>query len=117
MIGLTRKQRELYDFIAARVVEKGVAPSISEMTAALRLSATSKSHVREMLLALEERGYIRRLPHKARAIEIIQQDGAGDLVTLHPEVRSAALDYARRTHTTLSAVIREAVREYVGKAA
>lgn len=115
MMGLTSKQRALYDFIAARIAERGVAPSYSEMTAAM--GCASKGHVGEALDRLEERGCIRRLPGRARAIEIIPQDGPGDAVRLHPEVRAAAVEYATRTHTSLSTVISEAVAAYLGKAA
>lgn len=109
MIGLTAKQRELYQFIAATIAEKGVAPTFNEMCAAIGL--VSRSSVSQFIGGLEDRGCIRRMPYRARAIELVPQ---GDSIQLRPEVRAAALEYARRTHTTLSVVLREAIEAYVG---
>jgi len=67
---LTRKQLELLDFIQKRVAADGVPPSFDEMKAALDLK--SKSGIHRLITALEERGFIRRLAHRARAIEIVR---------------------------------------------
>ena len=67
---LTRKQRDLLDFIHTRVQRDGVPPSFDEMRDALDLR--SKSGIHRLITALEERGFIRRLPHRARAIEIVR---------------------------------------------
>src|SRR5450631_4894583 len=67
---LTKKQSELLRFIHERLKETGVPPSFDEMKDALDLR--SKSGVHRLIIALEERGFIRRLPHRARAIEIIK---------------------------------------------
>jgi repressor LexA len=67
---LTRKQLELLEFIHKRVSRDGVPPSFDEMKDALSLR--SKSGIHRLISALEERGYIRRLPHRARALEIIR---------------------------------------------
>lgn len=67
---LTSKQKELLTFIHARLQETGVPPSFDEMKDALALQ--SKSGVHRLIMALEERGFIRRLPHRARAIEVIK---------------------------------------------
>jgi len=67
---LTTKQKELLVFINERLQETGVPPSFDEMKEALNLQ--SKSGVHRLIIALEERGFIRRLPHRARAIEIIK---------------------------------------------
>ena len=67
---LTRKQRDLLDFIHTRVQRDGVPPSFDEMREALDLR--SKSGIHRLIMALEERGFIRRLPHRARAIEIVR---------------------------------------------
>jgi repressor LexA len=67
---LTRKQFELLKFIHERLKESGVPPSFDEMTDALDLR--SKSGIHRLITALEERGYIRRLPNRARAIEVIK---------------------------------------------
>lgn len=67
---LTRKQLELLTFIKARTEADGVPPSFDEMKEALDLR--SKSGIHRLITALEERGFIRRLAHRARALEIIR---------------------------------------------
>lgn len=69
MIGLTPKQSECFSFIKAKVDETGIAPTVSEIAEHLRLA--SKSGVIRLLDALEDRGYIRRMEKRARAIEIV----------------------------------------------
>jgi repressor LexA len=65
---LTRKQHELLMFIHERIKEQGVSPSFDEMKEALGLA--SKSGIHRLITALEERGFLRRLPHRARALEV-----------------------------------------------
>ena len=67
---LTRKQYELLMFIHERLKEAGVPPSFEEMKEALDLR--SKSGIHRLVTALEERGFIRRLPHRARALEVVK---------------------------------------------
>jgi repressor LexA len=67
---LTRKQLELLMFINERLKESGVPPSYDEMKDALDLR--SKSGIHRLITALEERGFIRRLPNRARALEVIR---------------------------------------------
>jgi repressor LexA len=67
---LTTKQRELLMFIHERIKESGVSPSFDEMKEALDLA--SKSGIHRLITALEERGFIRRLAHRARALEVIK---------------------------------------------
>lgn len=67
---LTRKQYDLLQFLAERIQKDGVSPSFDEMKDALDLR--SKSGIHRLITALEERGFIRRLPHRARAIEILK---------------------------------------------
>ena len=67
---LTRKQSELLRFIHERLKETGVPPSFDEMKDALDLR--SKSGIHRLILALEERGFIRRLPNRARALEVLR---------------------------------------------
>lgn len=75
---LTKKQHELLLFIHRRLRETGVSPSFDEMKDALDLK--SKSGIHRLITGLEERGFIRRLPHRARALEILRfpddMDGA-----------------------------------------
>ena len=67
---LTRKQHDLLCFIHDRLAETGVSPSFEEMKAALDLK--SKSGVHRLISALEERDFIRRLPNRARALEVLR---------------------------------------------
>ena len=67
---LTRKQLELLRFIHERLTEAGVPPSFDEMKDALDLR--SKSGIHRLITALEERGFIRRLPNRARALEVLK---------------------------------------------
>ncbi|MCX7346196.1 MAG: transcriptional repressor LexA [Alphaproteobacteria bacterium] len=67
---LTRKQLELLMFINERLKEEGVPPSFEEMKEALNLQ--SKSGVHRLIVALEERGFLRRMPNRARALEVLK---------------------------------------------
>src|SRR5206468_1621969 len=67
---LTRKQYELLRFISERLKESGVPPSFDEMKDALDLK--SKSGIHRLIMALEERGFIRRLANRARALEVLR---------------------------------------------
>jgi repressor LexA len=81
---LTRKQLELLLFINERLKESGVPPSFDEMKDALDLR--SKSGIHRLIMALEERGFIRRLPNRARALEVIRLPEAANpsLSSLRP---------------------------------
>ncbi len=81
---LTRKQLELLDFIRIRMDEDGVPPSFDEMKEALDLR--SKSGIHRLITALEERGFIRRLAHRARAIEIVKLPEAMERPGFSPRV-------------------------------
>lgn len=88
MIGLTEQQRRLLDFIETYTAQTGgICPSYVEMQKALSLA--SKSGVHRVVHALEERGLIRRLPGRARAIEVIHQD---DLQAISTETLTAELE-------------------------
>src|ERR1041384_5837157 len=67
---LTREQHELLMFIHERLKEAGIPPSFDEMKEALDLA--SKSGIHRLITALEERGFIRRLPNRARALEVVK---------------------------------------------
>jgi repressor LexA len=68
---LTAKQHELLRFIQRKLEETGISPSFEEMKEALDLK--SKSGVHRLISALEERGFLRRLPNRARALEVLRQ--------------------------------------------
>ena len=92
---LTRKQHELIRFIQVRLEETGVSPSFEEMKEALDLK--SKSGVHRLISALEERGFIRRLPNRARALEVLRQP---------EDVGSKAPTRAANANSAAAAVIR-----------
>jgi repressor LexA len=89
---LTAKQRELLLLIHQRLGETGVSPSFDEMREALDLK--SKSGVHRLISALEERGFIRRLPNRARALEVVKLPDASApaAMTARPVVPTAAND-------------------------
>ena len=85
---LTRKQHELITFIQKRLEESGISPSFEEMKEALDLK--SKSGVHRLISALEERGFIRRLPNRARALEVIRTP-EGSVAKAAPRAANDAL--------------------------
>ncbi|MFN9632737.1 MAG: transcriptional repressor LexA [Erythrobacteraceae bacterium] len=97
---LTAKQHELIRFIQQRLEETGISPSFEEMKEALDLK--SKSGVHRLISALEERGFLRRLPNRARALEVVRQPedvtparGSGNVVAMpapSPRVAEPAND-------------------------
>ena len=91
---LTAKQRELLLFIDGRLRESGISPSFDEMREALDLK--SKSGVHRLISALEERGFIRRLPNRARALDIIKLPETRPAATVTP-LRPAAAAPANDT--------------------
>lgn len=98
---LTAKQHELIRFIQQRLEETGVSPSFEEMKEALDLK--SKSGVHRLISALEERGFIRRLPNRARALEVIRQPDNGAPTPHEP----AALDAANDAVASVSRTMRD----------
>jgi len=93
---LTAKQRELLLFIDGRLKESGISPSFDEMREALELK--SKSGVHRLISALEERGFIRRLPNRARALEVLKlpetapPPAPSNVVQLRPKAAAPAND-------------------------
>jgi repressor LexA len=78
---LTRRQREIYDYLAEFIEDNGYAPSLEEIAARFRLSSVATVH--EHLENLESKGAVRRDPHKSRAIELTQPaDGRGRSVAV-----------------------------------
>ena len=86
---LTRKQHELLCYIHDHLADNGVSPSFEEMKEALELK--SKSGVHRLISALEERGFIRRLPNRARALEVVKMpERGGNVVPLKAPALPAA---------------------------
>lgn len=102
---LTKRQRDLLVFLSIHVNETGLMPAYTEMANAIGIA--SKSGIHRLVLALEERGFIRRIPNRARAIEVIRLPAAGG-----DELPSkAALDIARSLSVdVLEAIIAEKKR-------
>ncbi|EJU09532.1 LexA repressor [Sphingomonas sp. LH128] len=90
---LTRKQHELLRFIQVRLEETGISPSFEEMKEALDLK--SKSGVHRLISALEERGFIRRLPNRARALEVLRQADDTGSKALRPSAANSNDGMAR----------------------
>ncbi len=95
---LTQKQKDLLLFIHGRMQESGVPPSFDEMKDALDLK--SKSGIHRLIMALVERGFIRRLPNRARAIEVIKLPETSSDALLpksRPHLEPVAGDFAARS--------------------
>ncbi len=103
---LTKKQLDLLEFIHKRVQQDGVPPSFDEMKDALDLR--SKSGIHRLITALEERGFIRRLAHRARAIEIVKLPdslaGAHPAPGFHPKVIDGDADQAPHVAANLEPI-------------
>ena len=118
---LTRKQYDLLMFIHERLKETGVPPSFEEMKEALDLR--SKSGIHRLITALEERGFIRRLPHRARALEIVKlpDSVAPGLASVNrgfkPSVIEGSLGRVRPTERTDETTTQHATVPVMGRIA
>ncbi len=98
---LTSKQHELLLFIDARLKKDGVSPSFDEMKDALNLA--SKSGIHRLISALEERGFLRRLPHRARALEVVKLPSANNVTHGNFENRNFENRPSSRAEASLAA--------------
>jgi len=94
---LTEKQHQLLSYLIDYQAEKAITPSFDEMRAAIGLA--SKSGIHRLVSALEERGYIRKLPNRARAIEILRHPGSG------PETYKASTNVVAADFTPANSAI------------
>src|SRR5579872_5822790 len=103
---LTRKQNELLLFINKRLNEGGVSPSFDEMKEALRLK--SKSGIHRLITGLEERGFLRRLPHRARALQVLKLPEAAAMPApnVTPLLAEARRSYAEAREGFVPQVVR-----------
>lgn len=110
-MGLTPRQSNLFGFIRSYKNENDVAPTYGEMAAYLDLR--SKSGIARLVEGIEERGLIRRLPNKARAIEIV-----APVLELspHPEVMAQIRRYATAQKVSVETIACEALRSWFGGA-
>ena len=92
---LTKKQKQLLNYISIFQSRNGVTPSYEEMKDALALK--SKSGIHRLILALEERGFVKRLAHKARALEIIK-DGITNLDVSSQRKNVVIADFKEQSH-------------------
>ena len=88
---LTKKQLELLKFLEKKITSSGISPSFEEMKHALGLR--SKSGIHRLICALEERGFLRKLPHRARSIEILRSPSS--LVDSKPDQKRPELTEIR----------------------
>jgi SOS-response transcriptional repressor LexA len=114
-MSLTPAQMNCLEFLKERIGATGIAPSYDEIRGHLNLA--SKSRVTHLLDALVERGAIRRLKYKARAIEISGDGPKGFVVNPIPEVRRAIDKYAAAHGITIRTAAEEALRAYFVEAA
>ena len=101
---LTRKQFELLVFINKRLTETGVSPSFEEMKEALSLK--SKSGIHRLITGLEERGFIRRLAHRARALEVVRLP---EETAVPPRPRATPSDRGRFSPTVIQGDFKSAL--------
>ena len=104
---LTRKQHELITFIQNKLEESGISPSFEEMKEALDLK--SKSGVHRLISALEERGFIRRLPNRARALEVIKTP-EGSVLRQAQDERAKAMSRPANANDALAPLRAPAIR-------
>jgi repressor LexA len=97
---LTQKQKELLLFIHERMQASGVPPSFDEMKDALDLK--SKSGIHRLITALVERGFIRRLPHRARAIEVIKLPESSELAPRRGGFQPSVIEGSRGRNSELA---------------
>src|SRR5271169_171021 len=96
---LTKKQRELLMFINQRLTATGISPSFDEMKDALSLK--SKSGIHRLISGLEERGFIRRLPHRARALEVVRLPEETAVAQRHKPASPAPTDRSKFSPTVI----------------
>ena len=101
---LTRKQNELLLFINKRLNDDGVSPSFDEMKEALRLK--SKSGIHRLITGLEERGFLRRLPHRARALQVLKLPEAAAMPAPNVMPMLARAGFSDRSESFVPQIVR-----------
>lgn len=107
-----RRQNDCLRFIQRTMDERGLAPSYDEIGAALGLA--SKSGVHRLVTGLEDRGAIRRIPGKPRAMEILNGEGTDTLAFLQPDVRERVRNLAKRRGVQPESIVAEICRAHFG---
>jgi len=111
MIGLTRRQQETVDFIKSYESSCGIMPSFDEI--AVGLGWKSKSQVYAMMVSLEERGVVRRLERRGRAIELVEPANMR-AVLLSGEIHTTLKTYAASQHISMDTAANELLRQALG---
>lgn len=110
MMGLTQRQADCLKFIRETVAKGGKAPSFNDIKTAMGLQ--SKAGVHRLISGLEDRGYIRRLPGRSRAIAVVDPTERTTFFSmLSPDIRQIISSIASAENTTPEVVMREWVRE------
>ncbi len=110
MMGLTQRQTDCLNFIRNTVAAGGKAPSFNDIKTAMGLA--NKSSVHRLISGLEDRGYIRRLPGRSRAIAVVDPTERTTFFSmLAPDIRQIISSIASAENTTPEVVMREWVRE------
>lgn len=91
MTGLTDKQAETFRFLEAYIADKGIAPTVREVMVGVNVASSARAQ--EVLVALEERGYIGRIPNRARAIEILRRLPGDDVALPGPAILARQSDH------------------------
>lgn len=111
MTALTPRQQECLDYISGVILESGTSPTYSEIMTALGLH--SKQNVHRMVICLEERGAIRRIPGRARALSLVEKKDQTDaLAFLDPFSQDCLARFARAKKTTSHAALAEICRRF-----
>lgn len=107
MIGLTPRQQQCLDFIKATIAARGYPPTYDEIATSLQLH--SRSGIQRLVVGLERRGIIRRIPGKARAIEVVDP-GAMQAVLLNREIFELVRAYAGSQRIGMDTACNELLR-------
>jgi SOS-response transcriptional repressor LexA len=110
MIGLTDMQQQALDYIDGRIEDTGTTPSLQEIADSLGLRSRSSAH--RLVAALEERGRIRRLTGRRRAIEVVKPNDGRLYVEPLPEVRLAMERYSVEHHVSVKTAAEAALRDW-----
>lgn len=108
MMGLTERQQEAFTYIKGYAEERGIAPSLRELSA--HMGGVSLSVANRLLNGLEERGAIRRLPYRSRAIEIVEQPQPAK-VEVHSDLWPALVRYAIAEQITIETAVNQFIRD------
>lgn len=111
-MGLTRKQSECFKFIADRINDSGLSPTLEEIAAHINVHSRGAAH--RTVEQIIQRDYLRRIPNRARSLQVVASPGA---VHLNPEICSQVDDYAIQHRIARDTAVNELLRLQLGLAA